>query len=133
MRNAVAVLIALVACSSSGESLDPYLKKHGATPAAYILAKLETHRIVIAGENHWQRADAELIRDLVPELRRRNVALAIETFQASSQSEIDALIAAPERDRCARTRSCGRRAGRMSSTATFSAPHGRRAAARGRR
>jgi heme-binding uptake protein ChaN (Tiki superfamily) len=80
------------------DPLADYLRQSGKSPAEYVLSKLDGHRIVIAGENHWQRKDAELIAALVPDLHRRNVALAMEVLLASSQSDIDKLIAAEEWD-----------------------------------
>ncbi|MBI2212149.1 MAG: ChaN family lipoprotein [Acidobacteria bacterium] len=87
-----------VANTALAASLSEYLTTRGQRPNEYILAKLGDHRIVIAGENHWQFRDVELIASLVPELRARGIALAMETLQASSQGDIDALLAAPEWD-----------------------------------
>ena len=98
MRMRFAALAVAAAMPLFGASLEDHLRQHGKPPLDYLFSTVETHRIVIAGENHWQRRDAELIRDAVPELRRRNVALGMEFFRASSQGEIDALLAAPEWD-----------------------------------
>ncbi len=98
MRTTFFALAVALAMPLFGGSLEDHLRQHGRPPLDYLLSKVDGHRIVIAGENHWQRRDAELIRDVVPELRRRNVALAMEFFRASSQGEIDALLAAPEWD-----------------------------------
>lgn len=96
------ILVAVVATSLTtpllAQSLESHLREHAMPPAEYLLAKTDQHRIVIAGESHWQRADAELIRDLVPELRKRNVALAMEVLDAATQADIDALLAAPAWD-----------------------------------
>lgn len=77
-------------------SLQQFLAGSGAAPAAYILSKTADHRVVIVGENHYQRADAELIGSLVPALKQQGVALAMEVFSGASQKDVDALIAAEE-------------------------------------
>ncbi len=68
----------------------------GKPPAEYILSKVDAHRIVLLGEHHWLRRDAELVALLVPELQRRGVPLAIEWLQSRDQEKIDALVSAPE-------------------------------------
>ena len=77
-------------------SLQEFLAGSGKAPAAYILSKTADHRVVIVGENHWQRADAVLVGSLVPVLKQQNVALAMEFFHAANQSDVDALIAAEQ-------------------------------------
>jgi heme-binding uptake protein ChaN (Tiki superfamily) len=97
MQNVVALLLA-AAAPLVANPMQEFLRQRGMTPADYVLSKLDDHRIVIVGENHWQRSDALLVASIVPELRRREVALAMEVFLASSQSEIDALISSSEWD-----------------------------------
>ena len=78
------------------DGMQDYLRQNGKSPAHYLLTKLSDHRIVLVGEHHWQRSDAQLIGGVVSELRRRNVALAMEVVRASSQVDIDTLISAKE-------------------------------------
>jgi hypothetical protein len=94
--NTLAVIVFALAAPLVPNGMQDYLRQHGKPPADYLLSKLDDHRIVIVGENHWQRSDAQLIRGVVPELRRRSVALAMEFFLATSQGDIDRLISAPE-------------------------------------
>ncbi|HEY0591026.1 MAG TPA: ChaN family lipoprotein, partial [Thermoanaerobaculia bacterium] len=94
----IAAFATALSLPSFADSLERHLRERGQAPGGYLLAKTDQHRIVIAGESHWQRADAELIRDLVPELRTRNVALAMEVLDAATQADIDALLAAPAWD-----------------------------------
>lgn len=99
MRNIL--LLAVLASAIHLNAEDPlraYLRAEGKPPADYVLSRLDDHNIVILGEGHWLRRDAELVVSLVPELKRRGVALAMETLQASDQEKIDALIAAKEWD-----------------------------------
>ncbi len=84
--------------SHAGDPLVEYLRASGKPPVAYVLSKLEDHRVVIVGEGHWFRHDTELITALVPELRQRGIALAAELFPSDRQKDIDALVTAPEWD-----------------------------------
>lgn len=77
-------------------SLQEFLAGSGSAPAAYVLSKTADHRVVIVGENHWQRADVELVGSLVPGLKEQGVALAMEVLHAANQKDIDALIAAEQ-------------------------------------
>jgi hypothetical protein len=70
----------------------------GAPPVDYILEKLQHHRIVLLGEGHWIRHDAELVVALVPRLAEARIVLAMETLQARDQDAIDRLLAAPAWD-----------------------------------
>lgn len=92
-----AILFASFLSAAAGAE-DPavrYLSAQGQAPADYVLAKLRDHRVVILGEAHWLRHDAELILDLVPRLASAGVeALALEVFPASSQAEIDRIVGA---------------------------------------
>jgi hypothetical protein len=62
----------------------------GQPPADYVLSKLDAYPIVILGEGHWLRTDPELVTALVPRLRERNVALAMEFF--GDQEKLDRLV-----------------------------------------
>ena len=66
-------------------------------PDAYVLSKVAGHKIVILGENHWLRRDAELVTSLVPELRSRGAGLALEMLRAGDQEKIDQLLKLTER------------------------------------
>lgn len=87
----IAVLL-LLAASVRADSLQDYLRGNGRPPVEYILSKFDRHNIVLLGESHWIRHDAELVASLVPELRRRGIALAIEVSRASDQEKIDRLL-----------------------------------------
>jgi hypothetical protein len=67
-------------------------------PADYVLAKLNTHPVVILGEAHWVRHDALLVAALVPTLAQRRVVLAMEILRARDQKAIDQLLSAPRWD-----------------------------------
>jgi len=88
----VAALLFALAMPLVTDGMQDYLRQNGRPPADYLLSKLYDYRIVIVGESHWQRSDVELIGGIAQELRRRNVALAMEFFLASSQVDIDALL-----------------------------------------
>ncbi|HQN10285.1 MAG TPA: ChaN family lipoprotein [Thermoanaerobaculia bacterium] len=92
-----ALLMAIVFSSGilSADVLADHLAANGRPPIDYVLSKLDDHRIVILGEGHWGRRDTELVRSLVPELRRRGVALAVEWLSFESQTRLDGLLAAP--------------------------------------
>jgi hypothetical protein len=98
MNSAFAAFAFAHALAVVSHGMQGYLRQNGQPPADYLLTKLGEHRIVLVGENHWQRSDPRLIGGLVFELRRRNVALAMEVFVASSQADIDTLISAKEWD-----------------------------------
>lgn len=93
-----AALLVLFAGTLSANPLTGHLRTHGKSPAEYVLSKLDQHRIVILGESHWVRHDAELVASLVPELRRRGIALAMEFWKGADQRKIDRLLDAPEWD-----------------------------------
>jgi hypothetical protein len=73
-------------------------------PVDYVLETLDRHPIVILGEGHWIRHDAELVASLVPRLAEARVVLAMETLRASDQDLIDRLVNAPEWDETASMR-----------------------------
>lgn len=96
MHGTFATLVFAIAMPLVPDGMQDYLRQSGEPPAEYLLSKLNDHRIVVVGENHWQRNDAQLVAGLAFELRRLEVALAMEVFRASSQDDIDALIFARE-------------------------------------
>ncbi len=96
MHGTFATLVFALAMPLVPDGMQDYLRQSGKPPAEYLLSKLNDHRIVVVGENHWQRNDAQLVAGLAFELRRLEVALAMEVFRASSQDDIDALIFARE-------------------------------------
>ena len=96
MQSSFTVVVLALSMQLVPDGMQDYLRQKGQPPSGYLLAKLTDHRIVIVGENHWQLSDVTLIGGVVPELRRRNVALAMEFFLASSQVDIDALISATD-------------------------------------
>jgi hypothetical protein len=65
-------------------------------PTDYVVAKLEGHPVVILGEGHWTKHDAQLVAELVPRLAKRRDVLAMETLRASDQEVLDRLLAAAE-------------------------------------
>ena len=71
-----------------------YLRTRATPPAEYVLAKLAQHRVVIVGEAHWIRHDAQFIAGLVPALQAQGADLAMEILPASGQGAIDALLSA---------------------------------------
>jgi hypothetical protein len=58
------LLVSLVASLASPEGLLP----RTLPPEDYVLEKLARHRIVLLGEGHWIRHDAELVAALVARL-----------------------------------------------------------------
>lgn len=91
----VALALVLLPVVASGDVLSDHLASRGLPPVEYVLSKVDDHRIVILGEGHWGRRDAELVRDVVPGLRSRGVALAVEWLPFGSQERLDALVASP--------------------------------------
>jgi hypothetical protein len=96
MQSTLAAFVFALGLQLVPDGTQEYLRQKGQPPADYLLAKVNDHRIVIVGESHWQLSDAKLIGGVASELRRRNVALAMEFFLASSQGDIDALISATD-------------------------------------
>ena len=82
----------------AGEPAEGLLPATRLPPADYVLQKVERHRIVLLGEAHWIRHDAELVASLVPRLAEARVVLAMETLEAPDQDAIDRLLAAPAWD-----------------------------------
>lgn len=93
MHGTFATLVFALAMPLVPDGMQDYLRQSGEPPAEYLLSKLNDHRIVVVGENHWQRNDAQLVAGLAFELRRLEVALAMEVFRASSQDDIDTFMA----------------------------------------
>ncbi len=93
MHGTFATLVFAIAMPLVPDGMQDYLRQSGEPPAEYLLSKLNDHRIVVVGENHWQRNDAQLVAGLAFELRRLEVALAMEVFRASSQDDIDTFMA----------------------------------------
>ncbi len=97
MYRITALIIFLCTSSASSQTAERelWLKKHGQPPVEYILSSFADHRIVIAGEAHWIRHDAELIAATVPRLASAGVGIvAVETLSSDSQERIDRLISA---------------------------------------
>lgn len=66
-------------------------------PAAdYILARLRLHRIVLVGEAHWLRHDAELLGEVIGRLEDPETRVAVEWVPAARQPDLDRLTSAPE-------------------------------------
>ena len=97
MRRFIAASLLLTA-SVYADTLRDHIRASGQPPADYILAKTAAHRIVILGENHFQKRDPLLVASLIPQLRARRVALAMEMFNTPQQENIDKLLAAAEWD-----------------------------------
>lgn len=78
-------------CSSSASGQSP---QNDSGPAAdYVLSRLATNSVVLLGEAHWIRQDAELLANVVREMPARGFyALAIEWIPASEQPSIDTLL-----------------------------------------
>ena len=70
----------------------------GATqPAAdYLLARLRLYRIVLVGESHWLRHDAELLGEVIERLEDPETRIAVEWVPAGRQADLDRLTSAPE-------------------------------------
>jgi hypothetical protein len=104
-RRGIGLVVIGILCAGpsarAATPLEAHLAASTRAPKDYVLDKLLNHRVVILGEAHWGRADADLVRSLVPELRRRRVTLAMEFFAAELQPKIDALVGSPAWDAAA--------------------------------
>jgi len=98
MPRRLAVLLLLSVPAGAVAGGPPSLPDGAAAPSDYVMAKLERHPVVILGEAHWIRHDAEFVAELVPRLAAAGVTLAMETLRASDQARLDALLAAPSWD-----------------------------------
>lgn len=96
MRRTWLLVVALVALPGAASSGAPRLPADLPAPVDYVLARLDRHPVVILGEAHWIRHDAELVAALAPGLAERRAVLAMETLLADDQEAIDRLLAAPE-------------------------------------
>ena len=96
MRILLGVLAALVLDPLSSPTLAATPLGPSSSPRDYVMAKLERHQVVLLGEAHWVKHDAQLVGALVPRLAERKVVLAMETLAASEQPALDRLLAAPE-------------------------------------
>lgn len=91
----VSAFLALASVASPAETPEPLVTL---APIDYVLAKLAAHPVVMLGEAHWIRHDAELVAALAPELARRRIVLAMETLRVSDQPALNRLLAAEEWD-----------------------------------
>jgi hypothetical protein len=96
MRGALFSALLLLGVSAAADDLGQYLRAKAVPPPAYILSKTTAYPIVILGENHLLAHDPELVKSIVPELRRRGVALALEVLVAEAQPKIDELLRGAE-------------------------------------
>jgi hypothetical protein len=86
----------------SGElqvELETWLAEHGQPPDDYILALFDDHDVVLLGEYHRIRHDAEFVQALLPQLAGAGVTVfATEFARRTDQPLIDSLLAAPDWD-----------------------------------
>jgi hypothetical protein len=83
--------------TTDADGLVNYLRREAHTPADYVLSKVRDHRIIIVGENHWVKHDANLILELIPRLKDSGVtALGVEMFRDSDQGRIDEAVTGPD-------------------------------------
>jgi len=95
---AALVIAASVAATrtQTGPDIASYLGERAQSPVEYVLSRAASHRVTIIGEAHWLKQDPDLVAALVPHLQKAAIDLASELFPASEQSQIDAVISAPE-------------------------------------
>ena len=98
MRHAIAFALTLLAIGipAGAQELSEYLRSKGSAPKEYVLSKVAAYPVVLLGENHWLAHDVALVRSIVPDLRQRGVALAVEMFPAEAQAKVDELVVAAE-------------------------------------
>lgn len=79
---------------------EDYLDDHISEPLPFVSQQFRTHDIVLIGEIHRRKQDVEFIRALIPYLYEHNgITYFAWQFGASDfQSEVDALVNAPEFD-----------------------------------
>ena len=92
MRPILAIALLILGTPALAQDLGDYLRTRGVAPVGYVLSKTDAYPLVILGENHFLAHDPELVKSLVPQLRRRGVALAMEMFVAEAQPKIDELV-----------------------------------------
>ena len=110
---ALAGLLALSACSTgTSEQTNPppidsalrsklaaWLDVEGETPENYVVGLFSDHDVVFLGEQHRVKQDALLVQSLVEPLYEAGVrVLATEFGRREDQTDIDALLGAPEWD-----------------------------------
>ena len=103
-RLALGVLIGLVLAPSAATQSDQtserrlqeeFLRSDGKAPVDYIVSRLQNHRVILLGEAHWIRHDAELLSALVPRLSAAGVTtFAAEWLPAAAQTSIDSVVSA---------------------------------------
>lgn len=102
----VQVLVSVCIQSAKAQQSTPtpvelvnYLRREAHSPDEYVLSKLQSHRIVILGENHWVQHDVNLVLDLIPRLKDSGAtALGVEMFRVSDQKRIDEVVTANQWD-----------------------------------
>jgi len=81
------------------EDLDSWLSENGRDPADYLLGLFEDHDVVLIGEFHRIRHDAEFVGSLLPRLHEAGVRVfAMEFARREDQQLIDSLLAGPTWD-----------------------------------
>jgi Haem-binding uptake, Tiki superfamily, ChaN len=81
----------LAAQHGDGTAID--FMRGASGPADYILSRFAAHRVVLLGEPHWVKHDAELLATVVPRLLGAKVnTLAAEWLPAREQRRLDALM-----------------------------------------
>lgn len=94
-RVSVAFLLFLAASSPAATNADPagWLERNGRPPVDYVLSSFNNHRVVILGEAHWIRHDAELVAAAIPRLPSKGVRfVGVEVFPSTEQARIDRLV-----------------------------------------
>lgn len=92
-RRWVEAVVLVLACSLSIAANARAQATNTASPQMYVLAKLASHSVVLVGEAHWIRQDAELFANVVDSLPSHNLhAVAVEWIPASEQPSLDTLI-----------------------------------------
>jgi hypothetical protein len=84
----------LAAQRGDGSAVD--FMRDATAPADYILSRFAAHRVVLLGEPHWVKHDAELLATVVSRLLDAKVnTLAAEWLPAREQRRLDALMRSP--------------------------------------
>ena len=75
------------------DELETYLLNEGKPPVDYVLEKFENHDIVLLGEMHYIRQQAELYHRLIPLLAEQGIRIVATEFgRRADQDLIDELI-----------------------------------------